>query len=615
MTLLSPKKRSVFVLLLGLFLIVTMPLYLLGVGLYQWGYTMTGREITQSLYTRTSFFMNSLEEEVRRIRQVHQECLNDDTFYYYANASSIMTAYERTRNLLDMQKRLNVVRNSSAYIEDVTLWMPQLPHMVSAGRGVDPMEDGWEAILNAQTHSSGSGLIYYGGSLYLCAAYPANPNFTGIPPAYILAIRLSGNKIAEEMMGFNMYPGAGTLLEIPGIGFSVSEGSDIGLAHAAESASASTDAMHSRTVTSPEGEAFLSISVPSPYLGAQLRTYVPKEFLYGDLDRYRLLFITFTVIACCLVGAYFWFSNRIINRPIKRLVKALGQVEQGRLDVRIEHSINDEFSYLYETFNQMVASLDNMLEINYRQRMLTQEADFRQLQAQINPHFLHNSFFILYRMAKDEDYANITEFLTYLSDYYRYITRNAKMEVELADEDGHARRYVQIQLVRFKKRLTANFEPLPPQYAHLVVPRLILQPLLENAFNHGLRDMAENGHLHVWYEADGPYLRVHVEDNGRSLAPQQLAALEKKLGTPPNSHTERTGMVNIHQRVRAMFGQEYGLSILVPKGGGLRLSLCLPLAGAAPQNDPAPQDDPAPRDDPTPQDDSAAAPASEEGGA
>lgn len=556
------KKRSVFILLLGLFLVVTMPLYLLGAGMYQWGYTMTGREITQSLYTRTSFFMHTLEEEIRRIRQVHQECLNDDIFYYYANASSIMTTHERVKNLLDMQKRLNMVQDSSAYIADVTLWMPQLPHMVSAGRGVDPSEDGWKALLEAQTHSSESGLIYHDGSLYLCASYPLSSHFSDITPAYILAIRLSAEKIAEEMMGFNMYPGAGTLLEIPSIGFSVLEGSDIGLAYTAGD------------------DKLLTVSVPSAYLGAQLHTYVPKQNLFGDLDRYRTLFIVFTVIACCLIGVYFWFSNRIINRPIKRLVEALGQVEKGRLDVKIEHSVNDEFSYLYETFNQMVASLDNMLEINYRQRMLTQEADFRQLQAQINPHFLHNSFFILYRMAKDEDYDNITEFLTYLSDYYRYITRNAKMEVALADEDGHARRYVQIQLVRFKKRMAVEFEPLPPQAAPLVVPRLILQPLLENAFNHGLRDMAENGRLHVWYQLDGPDLRIHVEDNGRGLTEQELAALAGKLDTPPHSQTERTGLVNIHQRVRAMFGQGYGLSIAIPAGGGLRLTLALQMEGA-----------------------------------
>ncbi len=583
------KKRSVFSVIIIALVVVIMPLYMLGFGLYQWGHTLTNREITQSMYTRSTFFMNTLENEIRRIKQVHQECLNDDDLYYYANASSIMTVQERVKNLLAIQKRLNTVYDSSTYIADVILWMPQLPHMISAQRGVDPMKEDWEGLLQELVYDSASTLIEHEGELYLCAAYPANPRFSDIPPTYILAIRLSSEKIAEEMLGFNMYPESGTLFQLSGKDFRLLVGNDIGLdkktADSFQDEKASGRMTFTRTLTSLSGDKFLAIRIPSAYLNGELYTYVPTEILYGELEHYRLLFILFTVIAGVLVGTYFWFTNRILNRPVKRLVAALTQVERMQLDVKIEHGGNDEFSYLYEAFNQMVASLENMMEINVRQRTLTQEADLRQLQAQINPHFLHNSFFILYRMAKDEDYENITKFLTYLSDYYRYITRNAKMEVELRAEDGHARSYMQIQLVRFRKRLSANFEPLPEAYAGLMVPRLILQPLLENAFGHGLRDVVEGGFLHVWYEPDeaAGLLRVQVEDNGPGLTPEEKAALERKLDTQPHSETERTGIINIHQRVRARFGDGCGLSISTPPGGGVRFTLTLSLQASSQQ--------------------------------
>lgn len=577
------KKRSVFIVIIIVFIVIIMPIYMLSFGLYQWGYTLTNREIVQSMYTRSTFFMNTLENEIRRVNQVLQECLNDDDLYYYANAATIMTMQERVKNLLAIQKRLDMVYDSFAYIADVILWMPQLPHMISAQRGVDPMQEGWESLLQELVYDSASALIEHEDELYLCAAYPVNPRFSDILPAYILAIRLSSEKIAEEMLNFNMYPGSGTMFQLSGNDFRLLVGNDIGLDEktAASFRDEETGKQPALTLTliSPSGDEFLVIRIPSTYLNGELYTYVPKELLYGDLEHYRLLFILFTIVACVMVGTYFWFTNRIINRPIKRLVAALTRVERGQLDVKIKHGRNDEFGYLYETFNQMVVSLNNMLEINIRQRTLTQEADLRQLQAQINPHFLHNSFYILYRMAKDEDYENITQFLTYLSDYYRYITRNAKMEVELRAEDGHARHYMQIQLVRFRKRLSAVFEPLPEAYAGLIVPRLILQPLLENAFNHGLQDVTSNGFLHVWYEPDEitGALYVQVEDNGPGLTPEEKATLERKLDTPPQAETERTGIINIHQRVRARFGERYGLSISSPPGDGVRFTLTLPL--------------------------------------
>lgn len=106
-------------------------------------------------------------------------------------------------------------------------------------------------------------------------------------------------------------------------------------------------------------------------------------------------------------------------------------MEKGNLSVRIREKRKDEFGYVYVAFNQMAESLQNQMEINYRQKLLMQQAELKHLQSQINPHFLYNSFFTLYRMGKDEDYESIVEFSSYLSEYYRYITKNSQKEVFL----------------------------------------------------------------------------------------------------------------------------------------------------------------------------------------
>lgn len=565
-----------------MFVVVALPLYLLGMGLYRWGYSLTAKEITHSLNNRTSYFMGTLENEIKRIKKVHQECLHDEDIYYYVNASSIMTTYEQVKSLLRIEKRLNVLYDSSNYIEDVTLWMPRQPYTISVDRGVDKAASGWQELISSQKYDSESGLIYYQNNLYICSAYPIGYEFSGIEPLYILAIKLSSDKIAEEMLGFNLYDNSGTLLENPDTGFSLLVGEDIDIATGSALKSAQAESKDTKSVDLKQGtsaEKYMVVSVPSVYLNMELYSYVAEKGLYGDLSGYRIMFVVFTMLSGILVSAYFWFSNRLINRPIKKLVHAFTELEQGNLDMRIEHLANDEFSYLYETFNQMAESLDNMLQINYRQQVLTKEANLRQLQAQINPHFLHNSFFILYRMAKDEDYQNITEFLTYLSDYYRYITRNAKPQVMLSDEDGHARRYVQIQLIRFKKHISARFEPLPGEISGLQVPRLILQPLLENAFNHGFKDTVSGGMLKIWYETKGDTLEIHVSDNGTGLDGQELKTIRENLEAPVSDYKETTGVINIHQRIQTVFGKNYGISINSEKGQGTDVVLRIPLDG------------------------------------
>lgn len=566
-------RTSVFMVLVTLFAVVMLPLYLLGYGIYQWGYQMTTDEITQSIYTRASFFTGTLETEIQRIRTVHQECLNDSDLYYYVNSLGIMDSYEKLTGLLDIAKRLELVHNSSAYIKDVKLWMPRTPKMVTSSRGVVTMTNGWRELMDAPLLSEQTGLLEYEGELYFCAPYPSGINYDNYLPQYVLAVQLSSEKISEELMSFNLYPEAGTLLQANGRDFHLVTGQDIGVTGKELPAGGPFSAGMFRA---ENGEEYLLLSHDAPSLNMRMHTYISQKTLYGGLDTYRGLFVLFTVAVCLLILAYILFSRRLISQPVRRLVESLRQVENGRLDVRIDHRTNDEFSYLYTSFNQMAESLENLFEINYRQRVLAQEAELRQMQAQINPHFLHNSFFILYRMAKDEDYENISEFLTYLSDYYRYITRNASMEVAMEAEDGHARRYVQIQLVRFKKRISADFAPLPEKYKELKVPRLILQPLLENAFNHGLKDTTAQGLLQVWYEErDGKFL-VFVQDNGAGMADEELEALRDKLNRADDFLMERSGVVNIHQRLRIRFGPDYGLKVEKRESGGTRFIMALP---------------------------------------
>lgn len=564
-------NRSVFLILLCIFIAVITPMYILCYGIYQWGKNLTTNEITQSLNAHSRFFISTLEDEIARIKQQQYECLNDDNLFYLANAWGIMSKFEQVSYMLSVQKRLQQLYNSSAYIANVNLWIPNLNRTISAKSGVGTITSEWEHILAATPDASPAGIVYLDNELYILSAYPSVSGRLNSAPLYILAVKLSSDNIRKQMMSFNMYEKGGVVLSNSDQNYQSVVGNDIGL-----DMQIFEKKMDDKTFRGSDGEKYLLVNNYSDYLNMDLSSYVSERLIYSDLYHYRNLFLLFTGVAIVMVTAYLVSANMFINRPIKLLVKSLVKVEQGELDVRIQHKSNDEFGYLYSAFNRMLDSLDEMIEQNYRQKMLTQDAELRQLQSQINPHFLYNSFFILYRMAKDEDYENITEFLTYLSDYYRYITRNALSEVPLTDEVNHARKYAQIQFIRFRKRLSIDFEDLPRQFNNLMVPRLILQPLLENAFNHGLKDVASDGLLKVSFEEKADTLVIKVEDNGEGVGKEEFLRLQQRLEQTGDME-ETTGLLNINKRLQLKFGKEYGLRLVQPETGGMCSELLLPL--------------------------------------
>jgi two-component system sensor histidine kinase YesM len=260
---------------------------------------------------------------------------------------------------------------------------------------------------------------------------------------------------------------------------------------------------------------YIIVNSASEYLHIALYTYVSEAQVYGKLRRYSALFLLFSLVALAAVAGFFVSSNILIKRPVD---------------------------------------------------LLSEQAELKQLQAQINPHFLYNSFFILYRMAKDADYEHITTLCSHLSEYYRYITRNDLTEVPLREELDHAWRYARIQLIRFGKRIAVDFEEAPEACGDIMVPHLILQPLLENAFNHGLKNMVKGGVLRVSFVQRPDTLVIAVSDNGAGLSEEALRLLRERMNR--SKDTKISALANIHKRLRLKFGPSAGISVYNDERGG-----------------------------------------------
>ena len=288
----------------------------------------------------------------------------------------------------------------------------------------------------------------------------------------------------------------------------------------------------------------------------------------------HLVFLLLISIACIV---FFVEIYRLVHRPLVQLINAFREVEKGNFKVQIDNMNSPDFAYLYHAFNEMTKKLNQLIEKDYTQKLLLQKAELKQLQAQINPHFLYNSFFMLQRMIQTENIEDAQNIANALGLYFRYLTRNSMDHVTLAEEYEHAKNYAYIQGLRFAGRIRIDFEQLPDGFESIVVPKLILQPILENAFNYGLANKIKDGICQVCFYPSGDLLRIDIEDNGEELTDQKLRQLTQNLMKvrEPGSDLEMSGILNIQRRLIIFSNTHDSLHVSRSSLGGLKVSITL----------------------------------------
>lgn len=289
------------------------------------------------------------------------------------------------------------------------------------------------------------------------------------------------------------------------------------------------------------------------------------------------------MILCLLVLctlAYLLILWNLIQKPLKKLVESFRQIENGCLNISIStETVPLEFHSLYTSFNHMTEYISGLIEREYLQKILLQKSELKQLQAQINPHFLYNSFFLLQRFIQHEMTEEAAALSKKLGIFFRYITRARDDMVPLLEEHEHAKIYMDIQEMRFQKRIEIRCDSVPIQFQTLMVPKMILQPIVENSFKYGLSNKVENGILSLSYMLSEPnYLTIVIEDNGDELSEQELKSLQEKLQQVTSDNPvslETTGLLNIARRLYFFSKGKSFLRVERSNLGGLRIQMKL----------------------------------------
>jgi two-component system sensor histidine kinase YesM len=566
-------RNTIFIRLVTTFILIMLPIFLLGLYIYNWGIRTASEDISKTAVSQISAYLGDLENETERMKLLQYGLLEDADLNKLSIAWETMNDISRTEKITSVLNRVFSLQNSSKYIYNVSVHIRPIAKTLSSQNGAGRFEEERYRTIRTEFGGRGSKILEWNGNLYLSAEKPSGA--TDKEPLFVIEIELDNRKLMQALQQFNTYPDSSTVLYWGRADFAIRSGS----------AGPLPDGIRERLAGIPsggsgslelEGRRYFVSHAYSERLDMSIYRFIPEQIVRKPLDKFYKWAWLFVAGALAIMAVYALSTYKFIHQPLLKLVKGFRRLENGDMELAIAHEANDEFRYIYARFNQMVVNLRTLIDQAYKQKIMAQRAELKQLQSQINPHFLYNSFFILNTMAKTGDSERIEQFTTMLGEYFQFVTRNASDEVTLEQEIRHARTYAEIQEMRFSRRIRVRFDELPEELGQVKVPRLIVQPIIENAFEHSLEKMAKGGEIAIRFEREEGWLCIIVEDNGDRLSDADLERIIRLLSREDET-SETTGIVNIHRRIVITFGRGSGLIAARGTLGGLKVTIRLPL--------------------------------------
>lgn len=296
-----------------------------------------------------------------------------------------------------------------------------------------------------------------------------------------------------------------------------------------------------------------------------LYTFVDNSRLYQEFSATGILLLL--IAAVCLAGGVFLalYFSKSVTEPIVHLSRKMSRQSEENLTVSTRYlDRTDEIGILYNEYNSMIEELNTAIRTNYQNKLISLDAQMKSLEARINSHFLFNTLEAINSLASIEGSPKITTMSMALGNMFRYAIKTPSEVVTLQDEIDHVRDYISIQSIRFEDLFTFHLR-IPENMKHLKVLKLILQPIVENAFSHGLQNCQFGHRISIRGYLYETYFTIYVVDDGKGMTPEQLQALNDSLLEEPrftelgHRSNQSIGLKNINTRIELYYGKGYGL--------------------------------------------------------
>ena len=302
---------------------------------------------------------------------------------------------------------------------------------------------------------------------------------------------------------------------------------------------------------------------------------VMKQSLRGDSQEILTLFVV-TVLMTLLLTIF--VSGSLADyelRPIRRIQTYIKDMENGEFGKPLPSMRSDEIGSLAENTQEMSGKIGELLETVKTEQKRMRTAEFKALQAQINPHFLYNSLDSINWLVRKGNTEKATEMISALTTFFRIGLSKGRDIITVREELEHVRSYLVIQKIRYENQFEYSFY-VDPETENYFVPKLMLQPLVENALYHGIKLCDRKCILMIQVLSHGDRIEIEVLDNGAGMDAETLESVRKAMEHKGENRANSYGVVNVNDRIQILAGQEYGLRLTSEKGVGTSARIVLP---------------------------------------
>lgn len=264
-----------------------------------------------------------------------------------------------------------------------------------------------------------------------------------------------------------------------------------------------------------------------------------------------------------------------ITRPLQKLTEVTEQVAEGNLTVRSDVQTGDEVGVLSDSLNTMIDKINGLLEQVTKEQVRLRKAEFELLQSQINPHFLYNTLDAIIWLAEAGEQKKVVSMVRSLSEFFRTSLNRGKDIIPVKEEVLHVRSYLEIQQVRYQDILNYEID-MPEELGRYMIPKITIQPLVENALYHGIKNKRGSGTIHIRGRRQEGLLVIEIEDDGIGISKERLWQVNDGIRKKVLTGKDIYGLYNVNERIRLNFGEEYGINIESTYGEGTVVRIKLP---------------------------------------
>lgn len=284
---------------------------------------------------------------------------------------------------------------------------------------------------------------------------------------------------------------------------------------------------------------------------------IEYQNFYVDMLRFFIIAFAGITLLTLFLSYYIPLS---ITRPIRELSKVTDQVAKGDLSVRTNIRAGAEVGVLRDSLNTMIDKINELLTQITTEQVRLRKAEFELLQSQINPHFLYNTLDTIVWLVEAGDQKKVVSMVGSLSEFFRTSLNQGKDIIPIREELQHVRSYLEIQQVRYQDILEYEVT-VPEELERYLIPKITIQPLVENALYHGIKNKRGKGKIIIGGYRENTNLVLTVQDNGIGMTEERIQQVKDGISHIVTNEKEIYGLYNVNERIRLNFGEIYGILV------------------------------------------------------